>query len=293
MGIQLYDGAILLDFDKKSHRYTVYEDDGHSGRKMCFAVPSVTQVLDLMNKPALVQWAANATTEYLRTRILAGQSYDEIALDEMLNDARFNFRKISSRAKSVGGLVHEWIEATLAILLGGEGIAPPFPINQQAANSCKAAMDWMSQHKFEPLQPEVKLYSRKHKVAGTMDWPAKVNGRLSIVDWKTSKGIYDEMILQVDAYACMYEEMTGERVQDCWIVRIDKETAEVEPVCVDAERKKKGLNPRAERKANFKAFLGLKAMHERMLVLKNGGKATTNLLPALEKSLKVAAQSAA
>lgn len=300
--VLLYDGKIRLTFNAQKHSYTAEELDTSLSPANVTKIlypRSVTQIVGILDKPALVYWAANTTCDYLRNKIMPGQSYDEIELSELFDAARKNFRSISNRAKSVGTLVHEWIEEVLKRKIALNPQIPDLPINPQARNACTAVIEWMNQHHFVPLQPEVKLYSRRHNIAGTMDWPAMVDGELSIVDWKTTKradnalGLYDEMILQIDTYATIYEEMTGTRVKQSWVVRIDKETAEPEAVCLDLERKKKGLNPRAERKASFKAVLGLKAAAERMIVLKNGGKATTDLLPALEKSLKVAAQSAA
>jgi hypothetical protein len=286
----LYDGKVRLTFNAQKHSYIAEDLE----RGQTFYPRSVTQVVGILDKPALVYWAANATCDYLRTKILPGQSYDEIELGEMFNEARYNFRRISKTAVSVGALVHTWIEEVLKRKINLNPQAPELPINPQARNACEAAMQWMTQHHYEPLAPEQKLYSRKHNVAGTMDWPAMVDGELAIVDWKTTKradtptGLYDEMILQIDTYATIYEEMTGKRVKQAWVVRIDKETAQPEAVCLDIERKKAGLNPRGERRANFKAFLGLKAASERMLILKNGGKATTDLGPALVKSIKKA-----
>jgi len=58
------------------------------------------------------------------------------------------------------------------------------------------------------------LWSDKYKVAGRVDCIAEYNGKLSIIDFKTStkprKEEYNEnYYIQTSAYAEMYEEQTG------------------------------------------------------------------------------------
>jgi genome maintenance exonuclease 1 len=87
------------------------------------------------------------------------------------------------------------------------------------------ANDLISKELFQGFQPilepinnihcqETRLFSHHLKLAGTVDCIAEYNGRLSIIDFKTSsKPKRQEWIhnyfMQCAAYAIMYEEMTG------------------------------------------------------------------------------------
>ena len=79
---------------------------------------------------------------------------------------------------------------------------------------------------FKSLQPlldehvnnihalEIPLYSHHLKVAGRVDCIAEYDGKLSIIDFKTSSKLKDESwikgyFMQCSAYAVMYEERTG------------------------------------------------------------------------------------
>ena len=58
------------------------------------------------------------------------------------------------------------------------------------------------------------MYSDHLQVAGTVDCIAEYNGRLSIIDFKTSKrvkshGDIHSYFMQTAAYAVMFEERTG------------------------------------------------------------------------------------
>ena len=253
MKILLYGGTIELELSAK-HVYTVCENGGPPR-----VVPSVTQILGCIDKPALVQWAANMTVEYIRERIRPGVSYDEIHLSETLEEARFKFRGMSRQAKAIGTLVHEWIENCVA--WDAEPLAN-LPVNEKAANSCKAAVAWVRENGADITHSETRIYSRKYGYAGTMDcFVGSVAGKRSIVDWKASAGVYDEYRFQTAAYAQAWAEMNGTRAPDRWLVRLDKETGQPEPV----------LFSKKEQKADLAAFLGAMKLHARLGELKNNG----------------------
>jgi len=67
--------------------------------------------------------------------------------------------------------------------------------------------DWARSVNLEPLFIEQTLWSLTHGYAGTMDLLAKVNGRTTLIDFKTSKGIYAEYDLQNVAYQVALAEM--------------------------------------------------------------------------------------
>ncbi len=52
---------------------------------------------------------------------------------------------------------------------------------------------------------------------------AKVNGKLAIVDWKSSKSVYDTYWLQLGAYQRLVEEVMELYVGEVHILRISKD----------------------------------------------------------------------
>lgn len=82
---------------------------------------------------------------------------------------------------------------------------------------------------FKNLQPlldnidnirgqEIQMFSKKLGLAGTVDCVADYDGRLSIIDFKTSRGLkkvewIDSYFLQATAYSLMWEENTGEKIE--------------------------------------------------------------------------------
>ena len=69
----------------------------------------------------------------------------------------------------------------------------------------QAYLDWESGLKsFEPIHAELQTSHTTLLYGGTIDMIAKVNGVLTIVDFKTSKHVYPGHVLQISAYREMY-----------------------------------------------------------------------------------------
>jgi len=80
------------------------------------------------------------------------------------------------------------------------------------------------------IQGDTVVYSKKYKYAGAADAIGRLKdgGKLVIVDWKTSNSLHNEYALQLSAYAKALEEMEGEKVHECWVVRLDKKAVAFE-----------------------------------------------------------------
>ena len=163
-------------------------------------VPSVTTVLGLINKPYLLNWAWDLGTQGI------------------------DFQAARQKAADIGTIAHALCEAHLRGMELDRGNLPPDKLSM-AENGFGRFLEWWDGQGFAVLHTELKMVSELHRVGGTLDVMARrlQNGKLALVDIKTSKGIYDEMLIQVATYAAIYEECYGEVVEDCFIVRIGKE----------------------------------------------------------------------
>lgn len=212
--ITLYDGEILLEFDAKQHAYT------WQGK----FIPGVTSVLKLLDKPALVQWSANCAVEAIRkglgdgTHVLGASE-----LEALLQQAKTAHRKISKEATDIGSLVHKFAES---VLVDRRAAMPSDP---QAAKGAAAFLDWLHSHQIEPIDVERMVFSKRWYYAGTCDLYGRIDNDLCVLDFKTSSGLYLEMLLQLAAYAVALEEELSERIDTGWIVRLDKKTGKCQP----------------------------------------------------------------
>lgn len=180
-----------LKFNVGEHKYYIDSKE----------IPSVTQVTNTIAKPALKYWAANQAGEYIENELEPGKKYvfDELDIKELAEGASNAHQKTGGEATSIGSLVHQFAEDFLQAKINNTK-TPELPHNEKAKNGAKAFLNWYTENNIEPLQTEQILYHSNHNYAGTYDLLARVNGELTVIDYKTSKSIYDEYWLQVAAY---------------------------------------------------------------------------------------------
>ena len=215
--IEYWDGDdIDLEYNDEKHTYMVGD------RK----VPSVTRVIDSVFPKYLTEWAASCGADYWK------ENYGED--NDMYNGIRNAHKQISHKAQNIGIEVHKWIELfiTVKILSKGKGETIsdyPDEVKVPMQNFHK----WEESRDIEWIACEKKVYSRSWEYAGTIDALAKINGKLCVIDFKTSAKIYKEYYLQVSAYCNAIGEMMGELPKLGVIVRVDKEEDKFQEVAFD------------------------------------------------------------
>jgi len=216
---KLYGGDVELVFDSGQHIYTA------NGKK-AFGVTSIVGIID---KPALMYWAAKMSAERFKDLIKPGKSYGEVELATMYDEIKGAHRRPSGRAKATGTIVHEAIEAIINALIAGD--APPERPVDDVVNKCiDSFASWVKNHEVKFLQAERKVYSQKYNYAGTLDVLAEVDGNLTVADIKTSAAVYPEYHFQNVAYLKAVEEEDGSEIKDALILRVDKDGGELEVV---------------------------------------------------------------
>ena len=147
---------------------------------------SVTEVISVLNKPALVTWAAKTAA----TLVLNDPEQFDTA-----EKAASGIYQARDRAAGRGTTVHSLAEA---VLLGGEidetDMAPAI------LGRLNAIRTFVRDTQPKLIETECNVYSEKHLFAGTCDLIAEIGGQTLMVDWKTGKGIYPESALQLSAY---------------------------------------------------------------------------------------------
>ena len=171
-------------FRKTGEKYFILETQEY--------YPSVTTILNVINKPALLLWAA-------------GQVYDYIIEQETMPDRKTATAAIylkRDKAASVGSTMHSFYEAI------GNGARPDVDgLPEEIRGYGQAFMGWMASFNPTFIKTEHTVWSKNHKYAGTADAIVKdQSGATWLIDFKTSKGIYDEHGIQLSAYKHAIEE---------------------------------------------------------------------------------------
>ncbi len=151
-----------------------------------------TLISDGLAKPALINWAANATAGY------AVDHWSELAelsvskrLDT-LKSARYADRDEAGRR---GTEVHRLAEQ----LIQGDEVDVPEPL----AGHVESCVRFLDEWEPEPILTETVVAHRKWRYCGTTDGVIRLrDGRVAIYDWKTARsGIFPDAALQLAAYA--------------------------------------------------------------------------------------------
>ena len=187
-----------------------YEDliaeTGPTGRKYnCpngVSYPSVTTVLSILSEEHIQKWRARVGEE--------------------------EANKISHRASTRGTAVHSIIEKYLDNEENyAEGFMPNILDNFQAVRSL------LDDRIGSIYAQEAPLYSDHLGLAGRVDCVGEFDGKLSIIDFKTSRKLkkkewIEGYFIQESAYAIMWEERTGMPItQLVTIIAVDDEEPQV------------------------------------------------------------------
>lgn len=141
--------------------------------------PSVTSITGLQSAVSIQKWR------------------DRVGLEEA--------NKITKRASNRGTSIHKLCEN---YLLGNTDTTPMF--DHEMFSSMRPHLD-----KIDNIHClETQLYSHHLEVAGTVDCIAEYDGKLCVIDFKTSakpkkREWIEGYFMQTSAYAVMFEELTG------------------------------------------------------------------------------------
>jgi hypothetical protein len=125
-------------------------------------------------------------------------------------------------AADIGTIVHAMVEADLH----GEGPPDLSALPEPMAHSCATAYEgwlrWKEQHHVADVKSELSLISREHLFGGTMD-QLRTDGELSVLDLKTSAGLYPDHLCQIAAYGKLAEENCHGTAARYHVLRISRE----------------------------------------------------------------------
>ena len=178
----------------KPGAYTIYKDS--TGTR----VPGATTIIGILDKPALIKWANN----------LGLQGIDSTKYVDSLAD--------------VGTLAHH------IILCHHKGEVPDmsdYSENQieLAGNSVASYQLWEKSHTIKPILIEESFVSETLKYGGKPDIYCILDDVPTLLDFKTGRALYTEVMYQLAAYRNLLLER-GYPVEQCMALRIGRTAGE-------------------------------------------------------------------
>ena len=199
-----------------------YYDSTDVGNKK---LPSVTTITGVFDKPFLIPWAINTAVADAVSKLTPRQKYTPTEIKKAILASKYAYKEVSEHACNVGTKAHEFIEIffkeqRLADLDG--------PEQQQCAN---AFLSWYNANNVEMIDMEVAIEGVGY--AGRLDAVFSIDGVVTLVDFKTSKGFYDTYPMQLAAYVQAYNTNvhhtgSGQLIEACGVLRLCKTTGEYE-----------------------------------------------------------------
>ena len=124
-----------------------------------------------------------------------------------------------NKAAEAGTSLHDLAELHIK---GEEYQLPDDPTVRHCFNQF---LEWWNNTNYKVTWTEKKMGSKKLEVGGCPD--LLVDGKV-LIDFKTSKAIYSDMIIQLSAYAELIRESEGIEIDKAIIVRFPKEDDDTE-----------------------------------------------------------------
>lgn len=216
--------VIDLTFDSRKHVYTL----NHA------IVPGCSTISGMFPKGYLVPWAAKVTGQHIVKKIqeLGLKTVDEIV--PIIPEAAKEWQRQRDSAGDIGTSVHAVLEKHCKKIEQDELF-----LTECQKNALNNLREWEKKHNVEWLFNELMVGSSKHGFAGTLDAVALVDGRLCIVDFKTSNQLSSEYFCQMGGYGLAFEEMGGGSISGYYLLRFDKEKNVMDEVYVDGQEKLK------------------------------------------------------
>jgi len=240
---EMYGRKIKINFFEKQHRYS------HDGdRKWIISVTGATGMID--KSRVLMKWASNLTKDYLTSSItLIKKAKSDIELQSIFDHACNQHTIKKEEAGDTGTQVHEWCEKYIKTKPSDRKDIE-LPEDENVLNGVTAFLSWVKSNKVKFIESEKMVYSKKHDYVGLLDLKAKVNGKLTLVDFKTSKRVYPEYFLQACGYVLADEEESGDKYDEVSILHFNKEDGEFEEHKMSEQDE-----PLNDYKLNCKVFL--------------------------------------
>jgi len=198
-------------------------------------LPSVTTLLGLLAKPALIPWAAGVEQDAWRRACevviggsLSGQTVTANALVERI-EAEVGqskaYLKTLKEAQDIGTAVHERIDWELRGEIGK--LRPkdaPILGHPKALEAFDNWLDWRMSVEMKVIETELKVSAPKAGFAGTLDTLCvlqKPTPGQYVIDYKTGAAVYYEALAQNGMYQVALGEM-GHETAGGFIVRLPK-----------------------------------------------------------------------
>lgn len=208
-----YDVELIVK--NRAHLYRVVSD----GQEYIF--PGCTGILSIIGGDKtnmLMNWAKKESLNSVRRELMAiGASpiiMEPHVVDGIISRAGKKPKEALDKAADIGTRLHDAVDCWIKGL--------PIKLDDDLQNPFLAFKDWVTSCGIAIIMGDTAVASIDYGFGGKFDAIGMREGKLGILDWKTSNGLYDSYALQLAAYSRAAEETYGKRFEWGMAVRFDK-----------------------------------------------------------------------
>lgn len=131
------------------------------------------------------------------------------------------------QAAAVGSVVHDMVEDFIHFEdhERHNTYDPGSEEHELVTAGFESFMAWWNMSKPKIVATEMPFYSEAFRFGGTLDAVAEINGEIVMLDWKTSKGVYADYLLQIAAYGQLWFENRDQVIKGYHLCRFSKDNA--------------------------------------------------------------------
>jgi len=201
-----------IEFNPENRRYR-YKVNGEVKKGV------TTLIGSRFAKNAIKGWAKKLPIRALEWQLKDdGWAYDKISnFIEKLSD---KVNKLETQDATTGTLMHKLAEDYIT----KKKVVPPE--TEPLKTMFNKFIKWWNSKSFEVIATEQTCYSEELDVCGTFDAiikEKKGNGKLSLIDFKTSKDFYIDQPIQLSTYKKLIEDSTKFKINHLLVINIPKE----------------------------------------------------------------------
>lgn len=163
----------------------------------------VTTITGVQDKPFLVTWAA-------KLAYLDSFKKTKKEIRDVLKLKNYAHVVSSKESTDKGTIAHDYIERFIKHYIEKGKYKREKIEKGEIQNSVYRFYAWAKKEKVEFIGSEVSVYSQKFWFAGSFDFICKINGKLLLGDFKTSKQIDGTYFAQGAGYIIAVEELDPE-----------------------------------------------------------------------------------
>ena len=187
----------------------VFSRDGHTYRLNNIPLIGTTTVINCKAKDFLMWWTVKEAYKYLQTNWDIERVYTPEEKETLLLTAKKAWTVKQDKACDSGKISHALIQESIekGTRFGSEGIEHKLPQVQSEVRSVYSNwLAWEKTHEIVYLATELVVGSEVLWTGGTIDAIALVDGRLEILDWKSSSQLSEDVFIQTANYKFMLLE---------------------------------------------------------------------------------------